>query len=144
MNCDHCQELLHARERGELPADIHAALAAHLHGCAGCRHADLALRELNELLDTEVIASPGLRRQVLAGLEREAALRGVPATAFGAWFARLWPSRPFGAFSYSLALVLCGMYGGQLLPGTSGSDPAAMPALYQLCPVPDGPGTPIL
>ncbi|MGV3592026.1 MAG: anti-sigma factor family protein [Gammaproteobacteria bacterium] len=144
MNCDHCQELLHARERGELPGEMHAALATHLRGCADCTRADLALRELNELLDAEVVASPGLRRQVLARLEQDVALRGIPATAFGAWFTRLWPSRPLGAFSYSLALVLCGMFGGQLLPGAFGNDPAARPALYQLCPVPDGPGTPIL
>lgn len=144
MNCDYCQELLHARERGELPPDMQATLSAHLHGCAGCTRAALALRELNELLDAEVAASPGLRRQVLARLERDAALRGIPATTFGAWFARLWPSRPLGAFSYSLALVLCGMFGGQLVPGTFGNDPAALPALYQLCPVPDGPGTPVL
>lgn len=144
MNCDHCQDLLHARERGELPPDVHAALAAHLHECADCARADASLRELNVLLDVQVAASPGLRRQVLARLEQEAAPRSTPVTAFGLWFARLWPSRPLGAFSYSLALVLCGMFGGQLLPAFGTDVNAAQERIYQLCPVPDGPATAIL
>ncbi|MDY6982371.1 MAG: hypothetical protein SV422_04735 [Pseudomonadota bacterium] len=148
MNCDHCQDLLHARERGELSPDmspdVHTALAAHVHECADCARADASLRELNALLDAEVVPSPGLRRQVLARLEQEAALRSTAVTAFGLWFARLWPSRPLGAFSYSLALVLCGMFGGQLLPAFGTDANVAQEGLYHLCPVPDGPGTAIL
>lgn len=143
MNCDHCQELLHARERTELTPDLRTALAAHLHECIDCARADASLRELQALLDVDVAPSPGLRRQVLARLEREAAQRSAPVTAFAAWFTKLWPSRPLGAFSYSLALVLCGMFGGQLLPGF-GPDTNAQERIYQLCPVPDGPGTTIL
>lgn len=145
MNCEYCQELLHTRERGGLPPETQAPLAAHLHDCADCKRAAGALHDLQALLDQEVDASPGLRSQVLARLDREHVLRRAPTTAFGAWFARLWPSRPLGAFSYSLALVLCGMFGGQLLP-VLGTDVSGVSAerLYQLCPVPDGPDTAIL
>lgn len=142
MNCDHCQELLHARERDELPSELLTTLATHLQDCADCANADRSLRELQALLDTGVAPSPGLRRRVLARLELEAAQRHAPASAFGLWFTKLWPSRPLGAFGYSLVLVLCGMFGGQLLPFGPGA--SAQERIYQLCPVPDGPGTTIL
>lgn len=142
MNCEHYRELLPARARAELPPGLQQEVAAHLRTCAACARADESLHELNMLLDREVEPSPGLRRQVLARLDEEAARRAAPIAGFAAWcangFARLWPTRPLGAFSYSLALVLCGMFGGQLLPGAaSGLGGSAADSQYQLCPVPD-------
>src|SRR5688572_21007899 len=110
MNCEHCQELLHARARAELSPALQAQVAAHVQTCADCARAGATLQQLDALLDTEVEPSPGLRRQVLARLEQEDAR---PAASFASLFAALWPSRPLGAFSYSLALVLCGVFGGQ-------------------------------
>ena len=133
MNCEHCQELLHALhapDPAEASPEARTAVAAHLETCATCAGLDASLRALGPLLDTELAPSPGLRRQVLARLEQE-----VPARSFAALFAQLWAARPVGAFSYSLALVLVGMFSGQLLPMNS----AAAPAEYQLCPVPEGP-----
>jgi anti-sigma factor RsiW len=147
MNCEHCRELLPGHERAELSpelsADQHAAVSAHLQTCATCAKAALALRELNALLDTEVQPSPGLRTQVLARLQQETAgsRTGAPSglsTLFMAW----WPSRPIGAFGYSLALVLCGMLSGQLLPLGAADIPPER--LYQLCPVPDAPSRDVL
>ena len=146
MNCEHCRELLPARERGELTPELASALDAHVQGCASCARADAALRALNTLLDVDVTPSPGLRRRVLAQLEQETAQYKAPVAAFATWFARVWPSRPLGAFSYSLALVLCGVFGGQLLPGGAGANVAEIPAerLYQLCAVPAPPPRDIL
>src|SRR5690242_263240 len=128
MNCEHCQELLHQLHGRD--ADESPELQAHLQGCADCTAVSASLRTLGSLLDAELTPSSGLRRQVLARIEQEA-----PARSFAALFTQLWSSRPIGAFSYSLALVLVGMLSGHLLP----SDTAATPAEYQLCPVPDGP-----
>ena len=149
MNCEHCQELLPARERGELDAGSASAVSAHLRECAACGDAEAALRALHSLLDTEVRPSPGLRAQVLARLEQEGAQQrrqAAPAGFLAAGFAKLWPSRPLGAFSYSLALLLCGVFGGQLLPGGAGDNVADIPAerLYQLCAVPAPPTRDIL
>jgi anti-sigma factor RsiW len=134
MNCEHCQELLHARDTAgaasALSPEAAAGVAAHLQTCADCSAVSASLRALGTLLDAELTPSSGLRRQVLARLEQEA-----PTRSFAALFAQLWAARPIGAFSYSLALVLVGMFSGQLLP----ADTAAVPAEYQLCPVPDGP-----
>lgn len=148
MNCNDCQELLPGLDRAELSAALHAELGAHLRACEACARAHAALRELASLLDNEAIPSPALRAQVLARLQHEAGTRkvltAVPAPRWSSWFAALWPSRPLGAFSYSLALVLCGVFSGQLLPPGSlgvGTNPdtAAIPAerLVQLCAVPD-------
>jgi hypothetical protein len=126
MNCEHCQELLHqlhGREATDSPE-----LQAHVEGCADCAAVAASLRTLGSLLDAELTPSPGLRRQVLARAEQET------PRSFAALFAQLWSSRPVGAFSYSLALVLVGMFSGHLLPTGTG----AVPAEYQLCPVPDG------
>lgn len=148
MNCEHCQELLPARERGELPPGLEQQAAAHLRTCADCARAEAALCELTTLLDFDVVPSPGLRRQVLARLEREAATQRRPVAGFATWcaagFARFWPSRPLGAFTYSLALVLCGMFGGQLLPGATGIGAMTTDSQYQLCPVPERPRADIL
>jgi hypothetical protein len=136
MNCEHCQELLHevhggdAETSAETSAELRASVAAHLKTCADCAAVSASLRELGTLLDAELTPSSGLRRQVLARLEQE-----VPARSFATLFMQLWASRPVGAFSYSLALVLVGMFSGQLLP----TQTAAVPAEYQLCPVPEGP-----
>ncbi len=135
MNCEHCQELLHGRDSTESP-ELRAALAAHLQSCTACAAVEASLAELGVLLDTELTPSAGLRRQVLARLEQEGA-QPKAATSFAALFAQLWSSRPLGAFSYSLALVLVGMFSGQLLP----TNTAAVSAEYQLCPVPEGPRT---
>lgn len=83
-----------------------------------------------------MVPSPGLRRQVLARLDQESTLGRPFAATLAGLFARLWPSRPVGAFSYSLVLVLAGMFSGQLLP--LGVDSTADNP-YQLCPVPGGP-----
>jgi hypothetical protein len=148
MNCEHCQESFLARERGELEPEVLRAVAAHVRGCATCARAEATLHEFNTLLDAEVAPSPGLRGQVLAHLEQEAAQRKAPvASGFtSVWFASVWPSRPLGAFSYSLALVLCGVFGGQLLPLGTGANVADIPAerLYQLCAVPAPPARDIL
>ncbi len=145
MNCEHCQELLPGHERAELSPEQQAAVTAHLQTCAVCMRAAVLLRELNVLLDIEAQASPGLRRQVLARLEQEVGQRGT-ASSLAALFMSLWPSKPLGAFSYSLALVLCGMFSGQLLPLATGADVADIPAerLVQLCQVPDAPPRDIL
>lgn len=142
MNCEHCQELLPLRARGELPPDTEGAVAAHLRGCAACAQAASALGELQALLDVEVRPSSGLRRKVLASLEREAA-QLAPAASFTTLLAKLWQQRPLGSFGYSLALVLGGMFGGQLLPFASVADSGSA-AQYQLCPVPEAPGGNIL
>ncbi len=144
MNCEHCQELLPGYEQAELSPDMQAAVTVHLQTCAACTQAAVALRELNALLDVETVASPGLRRQVLARLEQEAGQR--KGLSLATLFTSLWPSKPLGAFSYSLALVLCGMFSGQLLPLAANADLADIPAerLVQLCPVPDGPRRDIL
>ena len=145
MNCEQCQELLSAHERAELSPQIQTEVVAHLQICATCGQAHAALQQLHALLDAEIAPSPTLRQRVLTRLAAEATPPHTPTAVFGALFARLWPSRPLGAFSYSLALVLCGVFGGQLLPG-AGSDLADLPAerLYQLCAVPAGPPPEIL
>lgn len=136
MNCEHCQELLHqlhGRDADASPAlfsEQQANIATHLKSCANCAAVSASLRTLGTLLDAELTPAPGLRRQVLARLEQE-----VPARSFAALFTQLWSSRPIGAFSYSLALVLVGMFSGHLLPMNT----AAVEAEYQLCPVPDRP-----
>jgi hypothetical protein len=137
MNCEHCQELLHelhgrdtAEAAPEHSAEQRAGVAAHLRTCVDCSAVSASLHALGTLLDAELAPSSGLRRQVLARLEQE-----VPARSFTALFTQLWAARPVGAFSYSLALVLVGMFSGHLLP----TDTAAVPAEYQLCPVPEGP-----
>jgi hypothetical protein len=133
MNCEHCQELLHAlhgRDAADASPEVRTLVDAHLKTCAACASADASLRAIGPLLDSELAPSPGLRRQVLARLEQEA-----PARSFAALLTQLWAARPVGAFSYSLALVLVGMFSGQLLP----TDTAVAAAEYQLCPVPDGP-----
>jgi anti-sigma factor RsiW len=151
MNCEHCRELLPGHERAELSPELarelspdqQAAVSAHLQTCATCAKAALALRELNVLLDTDVQPSPGLRTQVLARLQQEAAGNRTGAlSSLSTLFMALWPSRPIGAFSYSLALVLCGMLSGQLLPLGAADIPPER--LYQLCPVPDAPPRDIL
>jgi hypothetical protein len=146
MNCEHCKELLPGLERAELASEQLAAVATHVHGCASCAQAAVALRELNALLDIEAQPSPGLRQQVLTRLQQEAASDNAtlrPAATLSSLFASLWPSRPLGAFSYSLALVVCGMFSGQLLPAGTliGADVADIPAerLVQLCRIPDLP-----
>lgn len=146
MNCEHCQELLPGLERAELPAEQHDAVTTHLRTCAACARMAVSLREMNALLDVEAVPSPGLRRQVLARLEQEAPR--ARAGTLSSLFASLWPSRPLGAFSYSFALVLCGMFSGQLLPAGTlvGANLAEIPAerLVQLCPIPDTPPRAIL
>jgi hypothetical protein len=126
MNCEHCQELLH-QGRG---ADAAPELRLHLQSCADCAAVSASLRTIGGLLDAELTPSSGLRRQVLARLEQE-----VPTRSFATLFALLWSSRPVGAFSYSLALVLVGMFSGHLLP----TDTSAAETEYQLCPLPDRP-----
>ncbi len=128
MNCEHCQELLHQLHGRD--ADESPELQLHLKGCADCAAVSASLRTLGTLLDAELTPSSGLRRQVLARLEQE-----VPARSFTALFTQLWSSRPIGAFSYSLALVLVGMFSGHLLP----TNTTAAEVEYQLCPLPDRP-----
>jgi anti-sigma factor RsiW len=143
MNCEHCQELLPVRERGELPSELQDEVAAHLLACADCARVSTELRALNALLDVEMTPAPDLRRRTLARLAQAGTRQAVPPVA--ALFAKVWPSRPLGAFSYSLALVLFGMFSGQLLPGV-GANLADIPAerLYQLCAVPEPPPRAIL
>lgn len=132
MNCEHCQELLHQLQGRD--ADESPELQLHLKGCADCAAVSATLRTLGTLLDslvnTELTPSSGLRRQVLARLEQEA-----PSRSFAALFTQLWSSRPIGAFSYSLALVLVGMFSGHLLPANT----TAAEVEYALCPLPDRP-----
>lgn len=135
MNCEHCQELLHGlhelhHDAAQAASEESALITAHLQTCVDCARLDASLRALVPLLDAELSPSPGLRRQVLARLEQE-----VPTRSFAALFTQLWAARPVGTFSYSLAMVLVGMFSGQLLP----TNTAVSAAEYQLCPVPEGP-----
>jgi anti-sigma factor RsiW len=147
MNCEHCKAALVEYCRNELPADTQAQVTGHLATCTGCSTELAALRQLGALLDTEEQPSPRLRANFLARLE-EASRTGVPVQTatrgLATLFRELWPSRPLGAFSYSLALVVCGMVSGQLLPpgslglGTTAQFSNRIPAeqLIQLCAVP--------
>jgi hypothetical protein len=147
MNCTHCQSLLTDHDRNTLPAATRAEVDLHLQHCAVCAEALAALREVNRLLDVELQPSPQLRQTFLAGLRQYGGAPSAPGHSTGSAIARLfqawWPSRPLGAFSYSAALLLCGVLSGQLLPqalpGSGAADIAAdipRERLIQLCAVP--------
>jgi anti-sigma factor RsiW len=89
MICDEARRNLSAAHRGRLPEPEAAALAAHLEGCAACRHEDAAERALGEALARRLPrrAAPAslkqrLESQVLSS--RPARRSATPARAWRA------------------------------------------------------------
>lgn len=138
MNCENCRALLPEHLRSALAADLAAEVLSHLHNCPNCRAEHAALQHINALLDIETQPSAQLRQNFMARLQLLPPPRRV-AELFRTW----WPSRPIGAFSYSAALLLCGVIGGQWLPLVGPTSMAAAfgdnlggDRLVQLCAVP--------
>lgn len=99
------------------------------------------LQELEQLLAREQEPSPLARARFLAALQQEAQhqmqTNGNPVIGF---FRSLWPARPVWGFGYSAALLVLGLFAGQLLPPHSfGMGPqvtASAARAVELCLVP--------
>jgi hypothetical protein len=85
---------------------------------------DKNLRELQELLDREQQPSASARVRFLAKLqqqidEQQTIVASPPPNRLITLFQSWWPAQPIGAFSYSAALLVVGLFTGQLLPPRS-------------------------
>lgn len=157
MNCEHCQTLFFDYERKTLTPKAEQELTAHLQGCAHCATTLANLQQVNQLLDLQHAPSPGaearfrerLQREAQAGVQRQAALAATSSSLFGTLqhlWRKYWPAQPLGGFSYSVALLLLGLVGGQSLPPRSfgfgaeasqlSEQPFSRERLIQLCAVP--------
>jgi anti-sigma factor RsiW len=162
MNCEHYQTLFSDYERNALGAQAAQDLSAHLQTCEHCAAMLASVQQLRQLLDIQHTPSPGAEARFRARLQREGLL--VPpqkasaaitsgsrsfAAVMQQWWHKYWPSQPLGAFSYSVALLVMGLAGGQYLPARSfgfGADPGQLAEqnlsrerLIQLCNVPPQP-----
>jgi anti-sigma factor RsiW len=82
MRCEEAMELLQEAQRGRLPEERAAALAAHLEGCAACRAEDAAERALTEALARGLprrAAPAALRRRLEAKIDASSAPAPTPA-----------------------------------------------------------------
>ena len=120
MNCTQCSELLVNYSRNALPAHSRAEVSSHLPGCSSCSAEFARLQELEFLLDTTEQPSARLQENFQARLTAEMVRTTcAPQPKLRSWsglFQTLWPSRPFAATCYSVALLACGLISGQLLP----------------------------
>ncbi len=93
MDCNDARSYLLAYNRGTLDAPLRLALESHLAGCPGCRHEQLADRELSTLLErlSPRQAPASLKRALhgrwerpVAGTRSSSVVRTVAAMAMGA------------------------------------------------------------
>jgi anti-sigma factor RsiW len=154
MLCENAGLLLVDYQHNRLAPTEHAALSLHLQQCEHCRAELVTLQQLNLLLDREEQPSPLARARFTAQLQ-QAASRSNSASrpGFALWLQSWWSARPFGAFSYSAALLVAGILSGQSLPphslGIGPQPPLAernlsSERLIQLCAVPAPPNSALL
>ena len=122
MNCQRIQESFIDYQDGTLPAAESAELRAHLASCPVCQREWSGLQEITGKLDSlsqTPEPSPRLREQFYAMLEthqREADTVSPFALArnrLDRFFAAFLPAQPALQFTFSLALLIGGLFAGQ-------------------------------
>lgn len=149
LTCEQAAAALVDNRHGANSTANNATLDAHLAQCPACAADAAALQDLQQLLDRPLQPSPLARARFLAALRQAETTAGRPGLL--QWLQSLWPARPIGSFSYSAALLLAGVLGGQLLPphslgiGPELAEQGLTPdRLVQLCAVPPPPAGTVL